>query len=190
MSFRTSALVSAAVALGLSGVAPVGAQPQVPVRPRYSTFQNLFYPNQQPLANPGAGFLGLGPGLGNPAGPQAPGFVTPGSLAFPQNYPTVYTNPNVRQSGLVARFGYLNHWYASGYTSTVGGLGHWYQNGRANGRGVLGIGSGYGQVTSFGFGNPGGFVTGTGTNTGAYGPGGSLLGTAVGAGATFNQFRR
>jgi hypothetical protein len=28
-----------------------------PVRPRYTAFQNLFYPNQQPLLAPGGGFL-------------------------------------------------------------------------------------------------------------------------------------
>ena len=98
MSFRVSALVSVAAVLGLSALAPVSAQPQAPVRPRYTAFQNVFYPNQLPLLNPGGGFLGQMPIGGGGGAPQVPGFVTPGSLTFPQNQPTVFsTDPNLTQ---------------------------------------------------------------------------------------------
>ncbi len=190
MSFRVSALASVAAVLGLSALSPAGAQPQVPVRPRYSAFQSVFAPGSQPLLNPGGGFLGqqngfgfpgaFGGGFGGGVGPQVPGFVNPGTLNFPQNQPTAFVGPQVQATGVVGRFNYLGHWYGVGNIS--GGLGHWYPNGFANGRGVLGVGSAYGAG--------GLYSAGGGFTSGGFGGAGSVLGTAAAGGGAFNQPRR
>jgi hypothetical protein len=178
MSFRAAALASVALLLCASALRPVSAQPQVPVRPRYTTFQNLFYPGQQPLLAPGGGFLRqmgpfaaqggpIGAGVGG-APPQVPGFVLPGSLLYPQNQPPVFVDPALAPTGVVGRFNYLGHWY--GANSISGGLDHWYPNGPANGRGVLGFGAGYGSG--------GLYAAGIGPTTGGFGAAGSPQGAA------------
>jgi hypothetical protein len=180
MPSRTPALLAVMAIFGLSAYSPVTAQPQVPVRPRYTTFQNVFLPGQQPQVNPGAGFLGQGLPFGNPGGPQVPGFVYPGTLNYPQSQPTVFAlDPRLRPTGIVATFNNTGHWY--GARTIGGGLGHWYPNGFANGRGVLGFGAGYGMQS---------YGAGGSSSAGFGGSGGSLLGTAMTAGAAFNQLRR
>ena len=181
MSFRVSALVSVVGVLVLSSLTPAFAQPQPPVRPRYSAFQSVFRPGQPPLINPGPGILGQNQGFFNPAGPLAPGFVNPNGLVYPQNQPIIYaTDPNLAPTGVVGTFNNLGHWYPGGYNYAAAGVGHWYPNGLANGRGVLGYGGGY----------AGGLYGGGGLMTGGGRGGPSLLGTANLGAATFNQFRR
>jgi hypothetical protein len=177
MSFRVSALVAGVVVLGLSSVAPVSAQPQAPVRPRYSTFGNIFSP-QQRFGNGGA--FGQNAPFVNPLGPQvagvpaAQGFVYPGQTSYSQVLPGVFaTDPQLPPTGVVGTFNNLGHWYGSG---TGGGYGHWYPNGITNGRGILGYGGGGGYA--------GGMAAGpTGSR-------GSLMGAGVGVGATVGALRR
>ncbi|MDY3552102.1 hypothetical protein R5W24_001182 [Gemmata sp. JC717] len=193
MSFRSSVLVAAVAVLGASELAPVGAQPQAPVRPRYSSFGNIFSPR------PALGVQGAGAGNApfiNPIGPQVAGgqfgqgfvvpgqpltgFGYPGQVNFGQTLPGAFAvNPQLPPTGVVGTFNNLGHWYPSGTGGTGGGLGHWYPNGLASGRGVLtgGGGGGYG----------GGAMVGGG---GLARPGGSPLGTALGVGAAVNSFRR
>jgi hypothetical protein len=187
MSFRVSALV--AVALALGSVTPAFAQPQVPPRPRSSPFGNVFTPGPAALAPPGQGAFGFngpvaGPVVAGFGGPLVPGFgfAYPNqSLAFPQVLPGAFAvNPAPTSSG-GATFNNLGHWYGGSY----GSYGHWYPNGVANGRGVLGYGGGlYGG---------GGLVGGAGTTGGAVRPGGligNVGGTALMGGAAAGQFRR
>lgn len=193
MSFRVSALVAGLAVMGLAEVAPVLAQPQAPIRPRYSTFGNIFSPSR----GPNGVFMGnaqMQPFI-NPIGPQVAGviggqgfavpgqgFVLPGQ-AVPQALIGAYgLDPNLRPTGVVGTFNNLGHWYPGGYTGGAGGgyYGHWYPNGIANGRGILGYGGGGG-----GFVSAGGVVGG-----GMVGPRASPLGTALTAGAAINQMRR
>jgi|GEM_PF-3049679 len=198
MSFRVSALVAAVAVLSVGSITPAFAQPQVPVRPRYTAFQSVFAPGRTPLVNPGQGILGLnapgfgppgfGPGFGGFVGPQVPGFAFPGqqfvgqnALAYPQAFPGAYgINPNLVTTGVPARFGYYGHWYGgrSGYYS------HWYPNGVANGSGVLGPGYqgafGYAGLLGGGFGGSAGLMR----------PTGSVLGTALMGAGAINQMRR
>lgn len=196
MSFRSSALVTAVAVLGLGELAPVGAQPQAPVRPRYGSFGNIFSPR------PALGVQGAGAGNApfiNPIGPQVvggqlgQGFVVPGQplaglgygypgqVTFGQTLPGAFAvNPQLPATGVVGTFNNLGHWYPG---ATGGGLGHWYPNGLANGRGVGGGGGGYG----------GGGMVGPlagGGGAGMARQGGSALGTALGAGAAVNSFRK
>jgi hypothetical protein len=164
MSFRVSAIVAVAAALGLSSFTPLLAQPQPPIRPRYTQFQSIFVPGRSPLVVPGQGILGQNLPLPNPTGPQAPGFV------YPQTAPTVFAiDPTLPATGVVGTFNNLGHWYPN--------YGHWYPNGIASGRGVLGYGGGGAVVPVVG---AGGMVR----------PGGSLGGAALGVGATIGTFRR
>ena len=71
MSFRVSALVTAAAVLGLGSVTPASAQPQAPMRPRNSAFGSIFTPGlqqqqQQQLLFGNQGGFGV---------PNAPGFA-------------------------------------------------------------------------------------------------------------------
>ena len=137
MSFRVSALVAALAAFGLAEIAPARAQPPVPVKPRYSAFQNIFRPGVPANPQPGPGFLGAPQPMGNPAGPQAPGFVYPGMPVQPLTLPGAAGNidPQARPTGIVGQFVNYGSWYGG-----LGGgyYGHWYPNGIANGRGILG----------------------------------------------------
>lgn len=178
MSFRVSALVSAVAVLALAEFAPVSAQPQVPVRPRYSGFQSVFGGGRPLQANPGQGFLGANQPIGNPNGPLAPGFVlpgqVPGQLGYPYALPGTYgVDPNLPQTGIVGSFNNLGHWYGGNY-------GHWYPGGVSNGRGITGYGGG----------NLGGGTVGGGVMMGGGRGGPGLLNTGLTAGATINQFRR
>ena len=188
MSFRVSAIVSVAAVFGLSAFTPVSAQPQVPVRPHYGGFQNLFAPGQGAFGNPGQGFLGqnapgfigggLTPGFG--AGAGYPGFAYPGGAG-------VYgVAPQLPPSGVVGSFNNLGHWYGG---RNSGNYGHWYPNGIANGRGVLGYGGGYSGGAYVG--GVGGGVSGPyGIGGGLGRSGGALGGTAIGVGATIGTLRR
>lgn len=172
MPFRVSAFVAVVAVLGLSSIAPVFAQPQAPVRPRYTAFQSIFRPGQMPQANPAAGFLGQNPPVGNPAGPQAPGFAYPPS-AQPGTGPDVTPQP----TGVVGTFNNLGHWYGGS-----AGLGHWYPNGPANGRGILG---------TAGMGVMGGGAGGSGPQgPGPRSAGASPLGSAFLGAAVVGQLRR
>ncbi len=193
MTFRVSALVTAATVMALGYVTPPSAQPQAPVRPRTNTFGTIFTPGlqqqqqqQQLLLNqafggvgPGVGGgLGLGQGGLNPAflGGGALGY--PGQLAYPQALPgALGVNPQLPQSGIVGSFNNYGHWYGQ----RSGNYGHWYPNRIANGRGVLGNSGGYGG--GFGGGISGGAIPSGGALN-------SLGGTAAGVGATLNQLRR
>lgn len=187
MSFRVSALVACLSAFGAAELSPVLAQPQAPVRPRYSSFGNIFSPNR----GPNGAFVGgaqMQPFV-NPIGPQVAGvvnqggFVLPGSGAVPGAFPGVYgVDPLYRPTGVVATFNNLGHWYGGGTAGGGGYYGHWYPNGVANGRGVLGVGGSVG----------GGFVTG-GPVVGGGGVGprvGGLMGTTLTGAAAVNQLRR
>ena len=193
MSFRVSALVSAAAVLGLGSVTPASAQPQAPMRPRNSAFGSIFTPGlqqqqQQQLLFGNQGGFGVpnapgfvGPGGLNPAflnGGGGLGFGYPGQLAYPQVLPgAIAVNPQLPPSGIVGTFGNYGHWY----NQRGGNYGHWYPNGIANGRGILGGGS------------YGGYGGSAGTTTGGLRTGntlGTLGGTALGVGAAANQFRR
>lgn len=183
MSFRVSALVTVAGVFGLAEFAPVRAQPQVPVRPRYSSFQNIFRPGVAPLVQPGPGFLGQQMPIGNAFGPLAPGFVYPNLGALPQALPGAYgnVNPLLPPTGVVGTFQNYSHWY--GFGTTTGNYGHWYPNGLTNGRGVLSSsgGGGFGGL----YGGPaigGGFRTGGAI--GAAATTGAMMGGAI------NQMRR
>ena len=194
MTFRVSALASAAVVLGLGAFAPVSAQPQAPIRPRSSTFSSIFTPGlqqqqlmqQQFIANAGLGFAGpgglIGPAFGNPGLTAFGGLGYPGSLALPQVLPgALAANPQLPRSGIVGTFYNYGHWYnmrGSGYYS------HWYPNGITNGRGALGngMGGGFGGFSGGGLSGGGPIQPGSGIN--------SLGGTALGVGATLNQLRR
>lgn len=190
MSFRASAVMAAAVVLGIGSQAPVSAQPQAPVRPRYSSFGGVFSPR------PALGVQGAGAGnlpFINPIGPQAfggpggQGFIMPGqpllagdpALGGGGVFPGAYAvNPQLSPSGFVPTFNNLGHWYPSG--AGGGNLGHWYPGGFAGGRGVLGMGGGGGGAV--------GPLLGGG-GAGMARPGGSLAGTALGIGAAAGTFR-
>jgi hypothetical protein len=184
MSFRVSALIAFALALG--SAAPALAQPQAPLRPRTSPFGSVFTPGPAGLAPQGGGVFGfnrpamVGPALvGGVGGPLAPGFFYPNqALAYPQVLPGAYgINPLAPTTGVVGTFNNLGHWYGprSGY------YGHWYPNGVASGAGVVGIGGGFGYApTAIGPTVGGGFGR----------PVNSLLGTTLMGGAAANQFRR
>ena len=178
MSFRVSALVATLAVLGSAEGAPAFAQPPVPVRPRYSAFQNIFRPGVPPLVQPGPGFLGQPLPMGNPAGPLAPGFVYPNLATQPQALPGAAGNidPQARPTGIVGQFVNYGNWYGNGSGSNYG---HWYPNGIANGRGILG-GSGGAGVSA------GGSMPSIGPRP----TGGSVLGTAVTAGAVVGTLRR
>ncbi|MCI0703620.1 MAG: hypothetical protein L0241_21270 [Planctomycetia bacterium] len=163
MSVRVSAL-AVFVLLELASFAPISAQPQPPIRPRYTQFQNMFRPGVPPQPNPGQGILGQRLPMGNPGGPQAPGFVYPQAQAAPLP-PGV--DPFLPPTGVVGRFNDLGHWYGGNY-------GTWYPNGVANGNGVLGPTVGFPP-------SMGGFPTRRG---------GSVISTAAGIGATVGTFRR
>jgi hypothetical protein len=176
MSFRVSALVAAAAVLGLGSLSPVFAQPQVPVKPRYTAFQNVFSPYRPLVANPGQGIQGFNQPVGNPNGPQAPGFVLPGQLlpgqlgAGPQQATGPgAVNPALPPTGIPASFNNLGHWY----NRSSGFYGAWYLNGLTNGNGALGS---------------------TGNSGLGSGPvprqGGSLMGTALMGAAAVGQLRR
>lgn len=192
MSFRSSAVLAAVVVVGLGAEAPVSAQPQAPVRPRYSSFGGVFSPR------PALGVQGAGAGnlpFINPIGPQAfggpggQGFVMPGQ-ALPGDpalgggvvFPGAYAvDPQLTPTGVVGTFNNLGHWYPNG--TGGGNLGHWYPGGFAGGRGVLGMGGGGG------YGGSVGPLMGGG-GAGLARPGGSLAGTALGVGAAAGAFRR
>ncbi len=188
MSFRVSALVAGLAVLGLAEASPVLAQPQAPVRPRYSSFGSIFSPSRGPNGQQLIGNAQMQPFV-NPLGPQVVGgqlnqggFVLPGSGAAPGAFPGVYAiDPLARPTGIVGSFNNLGHWYGGGYTGG-GYYGHWYPGGVTNGRGILGYGGG-------GLGGGGAVVLPT---SGGAGPrvGGPLMSTAFTAGATINQFRR
>lgn len=177
MSFRVSALLSAVAVAALAEFAPVSAQPQVPVRPRYSGFQTVFGGGRPLQANPGQGFLGGNQPIGNPGGPVAPGFVlpgqVPGQLTYPYALPGTYgVDPFLPATGVVGSFNNLGHWYG-------GNLGHWYPGGLRNGSGIIGYGGG------------GGYAGGVGpTVGGARGGMQGLLNGAATAGAAMGQLRR
>lgn len=178
MSFRVSALIATVAVFGLADLAPVCAQPQVPVRPRYSTFQSIFRPGNAPLVQPGPGFLGQPMPIGNAAGPIAPGFVYAGPLGtgVPQalsGAPGV--DPALPPTGVVGTFGNYGHWYPNG-VGGGGNYGHWYPGGVANGRGVLANTGGGGLYGGTGAGFGGGFR--------------SLAGGAVLGAAAVGQFGR
>lgn len=180
MSFRIPALVAAVVVFGSAELAQ--AQPQAPVRPRYSSFGNIFSPNRGPVG--GAGF-GQNQPFVNPIGPQVAGIGGPQGFAYPGVYgqgavpPALIgaygaIDPTLPPTGVVGSFNNLGHWYGGNY-------GHWYPGGVANGTGILGGGGVYGGSVGVGR---------TGTARLGGGAGGALLGTAMTAGATMNQFRR
>lgn len=198
MSFRASAVMAAVVVVGLGAEAPVSAQPQAPVRPRYSSFGNVFSPR------PALGVQGAGAGnlpFINPIGPQAfgglggqgfimPGQALPGGIALGGDpalggglvFPGAYAvNPQLAPTGFVPTFNSLGHWYPNG--TGGGNLGHWYPGGFAGGRGVLANNGGGGYS-----GSVGPLVGGGGA--GMARPGGSLAGTALGVGAAAGTFRR
>jgi hypothetical protein len=188
MSFRVPALVAALAVLGLGSITPAHAQPQAPVRPRYTQFQSMFGGGRPLVANPGQGILGLNqPNFINPNGPNAPVFLnaagqpilnqglTNGAYGV-NNGAYGLINPYLVPTGVVGQFGNLGHWYnyRSGY------YGHWYPNGIQNGAGVIGnSGAIYG-----------GFVGPRGMTGGPIRAGGSMLGTTMMGAATVNQFRR
>lgn len=185
MSFRVSALVAVVAVFGAAELTPVCAQPQAPVRPRYSTFNSIFNPYRGPVG--GFGF-GQNQPFVNPIGPQVAGVVVPQAFAYPglatlpQALPGAYgtIDPQLPPTGIVGTFNNYGHWYPNGLAGGAGGYyGHWYPNGVANGRGVLGYGGG-----------TGGGYAGTPVIAGGVRPSGSFLGTALTAGATINQFRR
>lgn len=194
MSFRVSALVAGLAVMGLADISPVLAQPQAPIRPRYSSFGNIFSPNRgpngvfmgnaqmQPFVNP------IGPNVAGLMGNQ--GFAVPGQgivlpgQGVPQALIGAYgLDPNQRPTGSVTpTFNNLGHWYPSGFSGTGGGnYGHWYPNGIANGRGITGYGGGGGGFSG------GAVISGGGGMTG---PRASPLGTAITAGAAVGQMRR
>lgn len=182
MSFRVSALVAGAVVFGLSSAAPVSAQPQAPVRPRYSTFGSIFTPPQQ-FGNGGA--FGQNAPFVNPLGPQvagvpaAQGFAYPGQTSYSLIQPGLFgADPQLPPTGVVGTFNNLGHWYGSGGA----GYGHWYPNGIASGRGILGYSG------SAGYGTAG--VVGSVNQGGPTGARGSLIGAAVGTGAVVGSLRR
>jgi hypothetical protein len=178
MSFRVSALAAVAAVLGLASVTPSFAQPQPPVRPRYSQFQAVFRPGASPLIYPGQGFLGQNVPYGSPYGPQVPGFVYPqaGYAPGPYGLSPYGVAPAVVATSVPATFGNLGHWYSVPY----GNYGHWYPNGVASGRGIIGYGTGFPAG--------GGLLVGPGGGMGR--SGGSVLGTAATLGATVGTFRR
>jgi hypothetical protein len=204
MSFRFFTLAAAA-ALTLGSVTPASAQPQPPIRPRYSSFGGIFG-SSNPVA-PGGLFGGnglfggygfgnnfSGPGGVNPVivnplfagglngvGPLAGGFLYPGQTAFPQILPgAIGVNPSLAPTGVVGTFNNYGHWYGprSGY------YGHWYPNGLYSGLGVLGNGAtgGYGGV----------YAGGLGTAQMRPGSASMLGSTMLGAGLAnqMNQLRR
>lgn len=191
MSFRASALMAAVVVLGLGSTAPVLAQPQAPVRPRYSSFGGIFSPRPA-LGVPGGGAGNL-PFM-NPIGPQVagglgaqgfavPGLGYPGQVTYGSTFPGAFAvNPQLPPTGVVGTFNNLGHWYPNGTGAGAGNLGHWYPGGFAGGRGILGAsgGGGYG-----GFAGPQ-----MGGGAGMARPGGSIAGTALGVGAAASTFRR
>src|SRR5204862_483491 len=132
--FRVSALVAAVAVLGLGSLTPALAQPQVPVKPRYTAFQSVFSPYRPLTANPGQGLQGFNQQMGNPNGPLAPGFVLPGQVlpgqlgAGTQQLTGPGTvNPLIPPTGVVGSFNNLGHWYNTRGTS--GYYGTWYPNG-------------------------------------------------------------
>ena len=173
MSFRVSALV--AVALALGSVAPAFAQPQAPLRPRSSPFGNVFTPGPAALTPPGQGAFGFGPAGGGLL--VAPGFVNPNlvggtpGLGYPgQTLPGAFAvNPPPASSG-GAVFNNLGHWYGGNY-------GNWYRNGVTSGYGVLGSSAAVGGAGGAGPQRSGGPIR-------------SGAGTALMAGAAAGQFRR
>jgi hypothetical protein len=201
MSFRVSALVSAAVLMALGAVAPVSAQPVAPIRPRSSAFGNIFTPGlgqqqlqQQQFLNAFGG-VGIGPGpvivnpnfmgLGGLGLGGLPGFANPGQLAYQPALPGAFGTLGPVQK-VAPTFNNYGHWYSRG---GVGSYGHWYPNGVANGRGVLGYGGG-GGGGGFGLGVGGAGALGTGTSRFGNSMTGNVGGTALGVGAMMNQFRR
>ena len=188
MSFRVSALVAGLAVLGAAELAPLMAQPQAPVRPRYSSFGNIFSPNRGPNGA-AVGGAQMQPFV-NPIGPQVAGvvnqggFVIPGSGALPGAFPGVYgVDPLYRPTGVVATFNNLGHWYGGGTAAGGGNYGHWYPGGITNGRGIAGYGGG---------GTGGGFVSAGGAVGGGFGGPrvGGMMGTALTGAATVNQLRR
>lgn len=176
MSFRVTVLVAVAAVLGFSSLTPAFAQPQAPVKPRYTQFQNMFSPYRPLVANPGQGIQGANLPNPNPSGPQVPGFVYPGQSGAAVQQPAGpgTVDPTIKPTGMPVTFNNLGHWYSR----STGYYGTWYPNGVANGYGVLAATGG----------NPGSM---SGSTPGMLPrPGGSPLGTALMSGAVVNQFRR
>ena len=183
MSFRVSAIIAAVAVMGFGALDPVGAQPQVPVRPRNTQFQSIFGGGRPVLATPGQGFLGQNQPVVNPNGPQVPGFAFPGQTLSSQGFTggAYAADAQLPPTGVVGSFNNLGHWYGG----NSGNYGHWYQNGIANGRGVLGYGGGSGGT--FAGGGVGPTVGNSARPRSALGSVGS---TALGVGAAVGSFRR
>jgi hypothetical protein len=211
MSFRLSALVSVAGVLGLSPLAPVSAQPQVPFRPQTSPFGGSFYGGGGVFGTGNGVFGGQGPfgngigngfnnGFGNPfVGGFNNGFGNPFGGGFNNGFGPVVPGfaapgslafPLNQPTAFVGPQGvttgvvgrFNNLGHWYGVGSLSGGGGHWYPNGFGNGRGVLGLGASGGAGGLYG--------SGLGATSGGLGTANTLLGGALPAAAAANQLRR
>ncbi len=179
MTFPTR--TTAALTL-LALAADARAQPVVPSRPRYSAYQNFFFPGSvMPYAPSGY----PAPGTYGQYGPYGGSYARAGNVLLPLSAPGTAGPYGASPAGLnpfvapgfvplqPAVFNSLGHWYPG----LTGYYGHWYPNGIAGGAGVLGTGGGFGVPLA---GMAGGFRTG---GTGLLGTMGSVAGIGAGIGA-------
>ncbi len=168
MKFFTTAASALLMLLGLAAENEALAQPQVPSRPRTTSFGGIFGPRSPAVPNAGLGMNQQGgQGFGQNNAMQG------GQGVSAYGVPLNQANSNVppRMTGQPAVFNNLGHWYS-------GNLGHWYPNGLRSGAGAVGNSGATGGGMAGGGAGP--RPSGLGTTMGTMGTTGMGIGIAVG----------